>query len=103
MAKLSESEVIHVAKLANLNLSDKEIAKFLPQLSAILDYVGKLEAVNAEGAEPTSQTTGLVGVTRPDEAHPEKCLTADKALSGTDKTSNGLFVVPGVLKERSNK
>lgn len=78
--KLTKQQVEHVAKLARLGLSEKEVEKFQTQLSGILDYVEQLNEVNTEGVEPTAQVTGLLNVTREDKvkthalAKPEKLL-----------------------------
>ena len=78
--KLTKQQVEHVAKLARLGLSEKEVEKFQTQLSGILDYVELLNEVDTEGVEPTAQVTGLVNVTREDKvkthtlAQPEKLL-----------------------------
>ncbi len=67
MAKLTRDDVIHLATLAKLALSDEEIDRFVPELSKILDYVEQLQAVDLAGLEPTSQVTGLLNVERLDE------------------------------------
>ncbi len=103
MAKLTRADVLHVAKLANLNLSDEEIEKFLTQLSSIVEYVSDLEKVDTTGTEPTSQTTGLLNVKRDDALNVNQNLSVEKAVSGSDKTYNNLFVVDAILKERGNK
>ena len=103
MARLTKADVIHVAKLANLNLSDSEINKFLPQLSSIIDFVGQLNEVDTKNVEPTAQVTGLENVFRDGEADPSKCLSQDEVLSGTDKTYNGFFKVPAILEGRTDK
>lgn len=103
MAKLTRAEVLHVAKLANLNLTDEEIEKFLGQLSTIVDYVGELEKVDTSSTEPTSQTTGLINIKREDVTNPNQTLPVLKAVSGTDKTYNNLFMVDAILKERGAK
>ena len=64
---LSREEVLHIAKLARLELTDKEIDTFSPQLSSILEYVDMLQEVDTEGVEETSQVTGLSHVFRKDE------------------------------------
>lgn len=102
MSKLDEKTVKHVAKLAKLPLSKEEIDKYKDQLSEVISYVEELSEVDTEGVEPTSQTTGLENVTREDEALSARGLAKDEALSGTDKTKNDYFVVPGVLTERSD-
>lgn len=103
MAKLTRDDVLHVSKLAKLNLSEEEIKKYLKQLSKIVDYIGQLEEVNTSDVEPTSQTTGLTNVYRTDEIKEEDCLSQEEALSGTKKTHNGYFVVPGILEEKTDK
>lgn len=65
--KLTRDQVIHVAKLARLGLTEKEVEKFQKELSNILDYVEILSEVDTKGVEPTAQVTGLKNVTRKDE------------------------------------
>lgn len=67
MAKLSREEVLKLAKLSRLRLSDEEIDQFGAEISEILEYVEQLGKVDTKGLKPTSQVTGLVNVTRPDE------------------------------------
>ena len=92
-------DVKHVAKLANLKISDPDIKKFEKQLSSILDHINKLQEVNTEKVEETSQITGLENVTRDDVANSSRTLSQDEALSGTSSKQNGLFKVKGVLNE----
>ena len=68
MAKLTRDEVLKLAKLANLKLTEQEISHFQTEISAILDYVEQLQSVDTQGLEPTYQVTGLKNVTRSDEA-----------------------------------
>jgi aspartyl-tRNA(Asn)/glutamyl-tRNA(Gln) amidotransferase subunit C len=103
MAKLTKSDILHVAKLAKLDISESEVEKFLKQLSSIVDYIGALSEVDTDGVEPTSQTTGLTDVTRSDEVKSDQILTQEEAISGTDKFYNGYFKVDAILKERSDK
>jgi aspartyl-tRNA(Asn)/glutamyl-tRNA(Gln) amidotransferase subunit C len=67
MADLTRDDVVHLASLAKLALSDDEIERFRGELSRILDYVAQLQAVDISGLEPTSQVTGLLNVERLDE------------------------------------
>lgn len=92
-------DVKHVAKLANLAISDSQIKKFEKQLSSILDHINKLQKVNTEKVAEASQITGLENVTREDIANSERTLTQDEALSNTKSSQNGLFKVKGVLNE----
>ena len=63
---LSKDEVLHIAKLARLTLTDAELDKYAKQLSGILEYVEKLKEIDAKGVEPTAQVTGLYNVWRED-------------------------------------
>lgn len=103
MSKLTKGEVLYVAKLAQLNLSDAEIKKFLPQLSRVVDFIGQLNEVDTEGVEPTAQVTGLENVFGKDEVDSTKVLSNDAATGGTDKIYNGYFKVGAILSERSDK
>lgn len=103
MASLTKGDVLHVAKLAKLNLSEAEIEKFTPQLSKIIDYVGELSEVDTSNVESTSQTTGLTDVVREDLVTSDELLSQDRALSGSDQTHNGYFKVGAILTERSDK
>ena len=65
--KLTKQEVEKIAKLSRLELSDSEKEKYAEQLSAVLEYVGKLEKVNTDNVEMTAQVTGLENVYRDDK------------------------------------
>ena len=65
--KLNREEVIKIAKLARLELSEAEIAKLQKELSAILVYVSQLQKLDTKAVKPTSQVTGLANIKRKDE------------------------------------
>lgn len=67
MAKLTRDDVLKLARLARIDLSEDEIAEFEGEFNEILQYVEQLQRVEVEGYEPTSQVTGLVNVTRKDQ------------------------------------
>lgn len=89
--------VPHIAKLANLTVTEEEIPKFEKQLSAVLEHVAKLDSVDVKNVEPTSQVTGLENVLGTDEAKPS--LPQKKALSDAKTTHNGQFMVKGILDQ----
>lgn len=101
MARLTKKQVLHVAQLSNLTLTDAEIEKFTPQLDKIIEFVGALNEVDTTDVEPTSQTTGLSNVTREDKVIVENILNQEEALSGTDG-HNGYFKVPSILTNRTD-
>lgn len=67
MSKLTREDILKLARLARLDISDDEVEEYSGELSAILEYVEQLGKVDIEGLEPTLQITGLTNVTRPDE------------------------------------
>jgi aspartyl-tRNA(Asn)/glutamyl-tRNA(Gln) amidotransferase subunit C len=66
MANLSNDDVLKLARLARISLSDEEVSRFTEEFGAILEYVKQLEAVDVSGLLPTSQVTGLTNVMRDD-------------------------------------
>jgi aspartyl-tRNA(Asn)/glutamyl-tRNA(Gln) amidotransferase subunit C len=67
MADLTRDDVLKLARLARLQLSDDEVVEFISELSAILKYVEQLDTVDTGGLQPTNQVTGLENVMREDE------------------------------------
>ncbi len=67
MATLTRDDVLKLARLARISLSDDEVDTFAGELSAILGYVEQLSSVDVSGLKPTNQVTGLTNVMRPDE------------------------------------
>lgn len=67
MSKLTRDDILKLAKLSRLNLSDEEVALFTKEIDAILSYVEQLQNVSVDGVEPTYQVTGLKNVMRPDK------------------------------------
>ena len=63
---LTPEQVRHIAKLARLRLTDAEVEKLAPQLSAILQYIEKLNEVDTDNVEPTAQVGGLSNRSRED-------------------------------------
>lgn len=66
MTELTREDVLKLARLARLQLSDEEAEAFRKELSEVLQYVKMLDDVDVEGLEPTSQVTGLKNVMRDD-------------------------------------
>jgi aspartyl-tRNA(Asn)/glutamyl-tRNA(Gln) amidotransferase subunit C len=97
MAKLTISEVEHIAKLSKLELSQEEKEKYCEQLSSVLAYVDQLAEVDTEGVEPTSNITGLENVMREDEVEESGVKYAD-IEKNAPKFKDGSIVVPGVFE-----
>ena len=92
----SDFDVRYTARLARLNLSDAEIARFQEQLSQVLDYVEKLRQVDVTGVEPTAHTYPTFNVFRKDEARDG--FDPEQALKNAPRQANGLFIVTKVIE-----
>jgi aspartyl-tRNA(Asn)/glutamyl-tRNA(Gln) amidotransferase subunit C len=96
MSKLSRDDVLRLANLSRLKLSDDEIERFRNELSSILEYVEKLDAVDVSGLEPTYQVTGLKNIMRKDEVKKYGYKTED-LLKNAPAVKDGQFRVRRVL------
>jgi len=67
MADLTREDVLKLARLARLTISDEEVERYRKELTEILHYVELLQNADVSGLQPTSQVTGLTNVTREDE------------------------------------
>jgi len=67
MSKLSRDDVLKLARLSRISLSDDEVDALAEELSAILGYVEQLSDVDVSGLQPTNQVTGLTNVMRADK------------------------------------
>jgi aspartyl-tRNA(Asn)/glutamyl-tRNA(Gln) amidotransferase subunit C len=89
---ISRDEVVHVARLARLELSEVELERFAEQLSAILEAVGKVSELDLEGVEPTAHPLDLANVWADDEPRPS--LSVDEALANAPDREEDSFRVP---------
>ncbi|MGI9028221.1 MAG: Asp-tRNA(Asn)/Glu-tRNA(Gln) amidotransferase subunit GatC [Candidatus Saccharimonadales bacterium] len=67
MADLTRDDILKLARLSKLDLSDEQVVRFRDELQAIVGYVEQLQSIDVTGLKPTNQVTGLTNVTRPDE------------------------------------
>jgi len=89
---IDRDQVLHVAKLARLELSEDEVEKMAHELSGILDHVDRISELDLEGVEPTSHVVQLENVWRADE--PEPGLPRERALEPAPDPADGAFRVP---------
>jgi aspartyl-tRNA(Asn)/glutamyl-tRNA(Gln) amidotransferase subunit C len=95
--KISEDEVRYVAALANLSLTDEEVAKFRHDLDGILEHIDTLNAIDVQGVEPMAQVMfGENDVLREDV--PQPCLSNEAALANAPQSGAGYFKVPKVIE-----
>lgn len=96
MSKLSRDDVLKLAALSKLRLSDEEVERLRGELSEILNYVQILDKADTEGVGPTYQVTGLKNVFRPDEIKDYGYKT-EELLKNAPAVQGGQFKVKRVL------
>jgi aspartyl-tRNA(Asn)/glutamyl-tRNA(Gln) amidotransferase subunit C len=89
---ISREEVLHVARLARLELTDDEVERLGAQLDAILEAVGKVAELDLSGVEPTAHPLELVNVWGEDEPRPS--LSFDDAFANAPDRDGDFFRVP---------
>jgi aspartyl-tRNA(Asn)/glutamyl-tRNA(Gln) amidotransferase subunit C len=94
--KLGREEVLHIARLARLGLTDEEIDRFSEQLSHLLEHFEVLQQVDTEGVPPTAQSIALQSVMRDDEVAPS--LPVDEILANAPRREGDCFRVRAVLE-----
>lgn len=92
---LTKEEVIKVAGLARIELSEEEVQKFQKDLSSILDYVDELKNVDTEGLEIVASVTGLENVQREDKA--VLIDYQDDILANAPESKDGYYKVKSIL------
>ena len=93
--KITAEEVIHVAKLARLNLAPDEVAPTTEQLGRILAYVEKLDELDTSGVVPTTHALAVTNAFRQDVVRPS--LSPQEALANGPLVNGEAFVVPKVI------
>jgi aspartyl-tRNA(Asn)/glutamyl-tRNA(Gln) amidotransferase subunit C len=89
---ITREEVLHVAKLARLELTDDEVERLTEQLGAILEAVSKVSELDLSDVPPTSHPLELVNAWAPDEPRPS--LSLDEVFANAPAREGDLFKVP---------
>jgi len=89
---ISREDVLHVAKLAELELSEEEIERFGGQLNAILEAVGKVAELDLADVPPTSHPLSVVNVFGPDEPRPS--LPLEDVFANAPEREDDFFREP---------
>ena len=92
---IDREQVLHVARLARLRLSDDEVEQMSSELSTILDHIEKINELDLEEVEPTSHVVEVENILRDDVVTPS--LPVDVALAGAPERTGDHFVVPAIL------
>ena len=98
---LDRAQVLHVARLARLELSEPEVERMAGELSKVLDHIEKIRELDLHGVPATSHVVDVAGVVRADV--PEPCLPVEVALASAPepvRTDSGIgFGVPSPGQE----
>jgi len=94
---IEREQVLHVAKLARLKLSEEEVETAAGELSGILEHVDRIGELDLEGVPPTSHVVELENVLRADEPH--ESLDREVALAQAPDPDDGAFRVPSPQAE----
>ena len=97
MGSLSRDDVVHVAALARLDLTEEEIERFTEQLGAVLEHAADVASLQTGGVPPTAHPLDLVNVLRADTPRPS--LDRDEVLAMAPNAEDGRFSVPKILGE----
>lgn len=89
---IDREQVLHVARLSRLRLSEEEVAKMAGELSSILGHVDRIAELDLDEVEPTSHVVQLENVLRPDEPRPS--WPRERILEPAPETADGAFRVP---------
>jgi aspartyl-tRNA(Asn)/glutamyl-tRNA(Gln) amidotransferase subunit C len=89
---IDREQVLHVARLARLELSEPEVARMSSELSTILEHVERISELELEGVEPTSHVVELENVLRADEPRPS--WPRERVLEQAPDPAEGAFRVP---------
>ena len=96
-ARITRADVVHVARLARLALTEDELASLTRELGVILDHAARVSALDTAGVAPTAHPLPLANVFRPDDPRPG--LDRDEVLSQAPEAEDGRFRVPRILGE----
>jgi aspartyl-tRNA(Asn)/glutamyl-tRNA(Gln) amidotransferase subunit C len=97
MASISRDDVLHVARLARLHLSDEEVDRLQAQLSNILEAIETLRDVDTSHVGPTASVIRLENVMREDEPRPP--MSREATLANAPLRDDPFLRVPTVLEE----
>jgi aspartyl-tRNA(Asn)/glutamyl-tRNA(Gln) amidotransferase subunit C len=91
---ITRDDVLHVARLARLELSDEEVERMREQLASILEAVGKVSELDLSDVAPTAHPLDLVNVLAEDGPRPS--IEREEALANAPDPEDGFFGVPAV-------
>lgn len=93
---VSKEDVIHIAKLARLEISDEELEKYTTDLDNIVDYANTLSSIDVSNVKPTNHILDIKNVFRADEVKPS--YTREEILKNAPTKAGGCVSVPKVIE-----
>lgn len=97
--QLTVEDILHIAKLANLKLTEEEVEKFRNQLSETISYVENLAELNTDKVTATSHTTQNSNVYFKDGEKNKRQLSQEDALFNAKTHNNKFFVVNRIMND----
>jgi len=95
--RISRADVVHVARLARLELTDEELDRYVDQLGAVLDHAADVAALDTSGVPPTAHPLPIENVLREDVVGPS--LDRGEVLREAPDSDGFRFRVPRILGE----
>ncbi len=95
---LTKSDILHIAQLANLTLTEKEVEKYLSQLLDTIKYVENLSELDTKNVDPTSHSTNVTNVYFEDGTKNDRLFSQDEALKNGKNKKNGQFMVKRIME-----
>ena len=94
---MTKINVKHIAKLANLSISEEKLSKFEEQLNSTIKHIERLNTIDTSRVSGTNEVTDLKNITRSDTVSPS--FTQEEALRNAKRTHKGFFLVPIIIEE----
>ncbi len=95
---LTKKDVLHIAKLANLQIQESNIEMYRKQLEETINYVENLDELDTSNVEPTSHSTRLSNIYFEDGTENIRQFTQDEALQNAINTKKSMFVVKRIME-----
>ncbi len=93
--QVSREEILHIAKLANLNLKEEEVSTYMGHLEEILNFANIVNEAPIEGLKETIGANEAYNVFRKDEV--KKGLDREELLQNAEEVQEGMFKIPKVI------
>ena len=94
--QISVSDVVHVAKLARLHLTDEEVSAMQKDLGSVIAFADTLNSIDTEGVTPSAHAVAVTNVLREDVA--KESFDREKLLMNAPSQEDGCYIVPKVVE-----